>query len=76
MTKLKLGRIPDERPVKLTIEVPAPLHRKLIAYGEALARDLGESDPIAPAKVAPPMIAGYIESDKEFAKLWRTREPS
>lgn len=76
MTRLKLGRIPDERPVKLTIEVPAPLHRKLIAYGEALAREMGETDPIPPAKVAPPMIAGYIESDKEFARLWRSRETS
>ncbi|SDH02931.1 DUF2274 domain-containing protein [Pelagibacterium luteolum] len=74
MTRLKLGRIPDERPVKLTIEVPAPLHRKLIAYGEALAREMGETDPIPPAKVASPMIAGYIDSDKEFAKLWRSRE--
>lgn len=73
MTKLKLGRISDERPVKLTIEVPAPLHRKLIAYGEALAREMGEPQPISPAKVAPPMIAGYIDSDKEFAKLWRVR---
>lgn len=74
MTRLKLGRIPDERPVKLTIEVPAPLHRKLIAYGEALAREMGETDPIPPAKVASPMIAGYIDSDKEFTKLWRSRE--
>ncbi|WP_094463882.1 DUF2274 domain-containing protein [Pannonibacter phragmitetus] len=76
MTRLKLGRIPDERPVKLTIEVPAPLHRKLIAYGEALAREMGEADPIPPTKVAPPMIAGYIDSDKEFVKLWRSRETS
>lgn len=76
MTRLKLGRIPDERPVKLTIEVPGPLHRKLIAYGEALARETGQPDPIPPAKIAPPMIAGYIDSDREFAKLWRSRESS
>lgn len=76
MTRLKLGRIPDDRPVKLTIEVPAPIHRKLIAYGEALAREMGEAEAIPPAKVAPPMIAGYIESDKEFARLWRSRETS
>jgi hypothetical protein len=76
VTSLKLGRIPDERPVKLTIEVPAPLHRKLVAYGEALARETGQAEPIPPAKIAPPMIAGYIDSDKEFARLWRTRESS
>lgn len=76
MSTLKLGRIPDERPVKLTIEVPAPLHRKLIAYGEALARETGQAEPIPPAKIAPAMIAGYIDSDKEFAKLWRSRNTS
>lgn len=76
MTTLKLGRIPDERPVKLTIEVPAPLHRKLVVYGEALARETGQAEPIPPARIAPPMIAGYIDSDKEFAKLWRMRESS
>ncbi|WP_173934960.1 DUF2274 domain-containing protein [Chelativorans sp. Marseille-P2723] len=76
MTRLKLGRILDERPVKLTIEVSAPLHRKLLAYGEALARETGHTEPILPAKIAPPMIAGYIDSDKEFAKIWRSVETS
>lgn len=37
MTKLKLGPIPDNKPVKLTVEVPAELHRDLIAYGEILS---------------------------------------
>ena len=32
MAKLKLGTIPDEKPVKLTIELPAAIHRDLVAY--------------------------------------------
>ena len=32
MAKLKLGAIPDDKPVKLTIELPAAVHRDLIAY--------------------------------------------
>jgi len=32
MAKLKLGTIPDDKPVKLTIELPAPVHRDLLAY--------------------------------------------
>ena len=31
MAKLKLGAIPDDKPVKLTIELPAAVHRDLIA---------------------------------------------
>jgi hypothetical protein len=36
MTKLKLGAIEDERPVKLTIQLAARVHRDLIAYAHYL----------------------------------------
>ena len=38
MAKLKLGIIADDKPVKLTVELPATIHSDLIAYGEILAR--------------------------------------
>ncbi len=38
MAKLKLGPIADDKPVKVTVELPAQLHRDLIAYAEILAR--------------------------------------
>ena len=37
MSKLKLGALEDDKPVKLTIELPAQVHRDLIAYAQALA---------------------------------------
>ncbi|MEF9602881.1 DUF2274 domain-containing protein, partial [Paracoccus sp. PXZ] len=30
MAKLKLGPIADDKPVKVTVELPAPLHRDLV----------------------------------------------
>ena len=39
MAKLKLGAIEDDKPVKVTIELPAALHRDLVAYAQALARE-------------------------------------
>ncbi len=42
MAKLKLGTIPDDKPVKLTIELPAAIHRDLVAYGNALGRETGQ----------------------------------
>lgn len=36
MTKLKLGPLPDDKPVKITVELPAPLHRDLVAYADYL----------------------------------------
>ena len=32
MAKLKLGAIADDKPVKLTVELPAAVHRDLLAY--------------------------------------------
>jgi hypothetical protein len=31
MAKLKLGAIADDKPVKLTVELPAAVHRDLLA---------------------------------------------
>lgn len=36
MTKLKLSAIPDDRPVKITIELPTTAHCDLIAYADYL----------------------------------------
>jgi hypothetical protein len=33
---LKLSAIPDNRPVKLAIELPAAVHRDLVAYADYL----------------------------------------
>ena len=50
MTKLKLGTIEDDKPVKLTVELPAAVHRDLVAYAEAIGREGGQAPP-DPAKL-------------------------
>ena len=71
MTKLKLGPIRDDKPMKLTVELPAKLHRDLIVYGEILGRD-GEKGPIEPAKLVIPMLERFIATDRGFAKARRS----
>ena len=39
---LKLGPIADDKPVRMTIDVPADVHRDLIAYAEAHAAATGQ----------------------------------
>ena len=34
MTKLKLSAVPDDRPVKFTVDLPAGIHRDLALYAE------------------------------------------
>lgn len=41
MAKLKLGPIADEKPVRLSAELPAAVHRDLLAYADALGRETG-----------------------------------
>ncbi len=70
MSKLKLGAIADDKPIKVTVELPAALHRDLIAYAEVLARETGQ--PVAdPAKLIAPMVQRFIATDRGFAKARR-----
>ena len=73
MAKLKLGAIADEKPVKLTVELPAAVHRDLIAYAKALARETGQ--PIAdPSKLVAPILARFMATDRAFAKARRKNQ--
>ncbi len=71
MTKLKLGPLEDNRAVKLTVELPAAVHRDLIAYAEVLAKVAGSAEPIEPAKLIAPMLARFMATDRAFAKARR-----
>jgi hypothetical protein len=70
MAKLKLGVIADDRPVKLTVELPASIHRDLVAYGQVLARETGQGA-VEPAKLIAPMLQRFMATDRAFAKLRR-----
>lgn len=73
MTGLRLGPIAEEKPVKITLELPGALARDLADYARVHARLTGLSAPLAPEKLIPPMIERFIASDREFSKQRRTR---
>jgi len=67
MAKLKIAALPNDKPVKVTVELPATVHRDLVAYAEILARQSGQ--PINdPTKVIVPMLARFMATDRAFAK--------
>jgi hypothetical protein len=72
MTKLKLGPIPDDKPVKVTVELPAATHRELVAYAELLSKETGQSVG-EPGKLISPMIERFMATDRGFAKMRRER---
>jgi hypothetical protein len=71
MAKLKLEAFEDVKPIKLTFELPASIHRDLVTYAEVLARQTGQtiSDP---AKLIAPMLARFMATDRAFAKARQT----
>lgn len=70
MTKLKLGPLADDKPVKVTLELPASLHRDLTAYAEILARETGQHAADS-ARLIVPMLERFIATDRGFAKARR-----
>jgi hypothetical protein len=75
MAKLKLGALADDKPVKLTIELPAAIHRDLVAYAEALSRETGQTIS-EPTKLIAPMLARFIAGDRAFAKARNVKKPA
>jgi hypothetical protein len=69
MAKLKLSAIPDDKPVKLTVELSAAVHRDLIAYAEVLGSETGQA--IEPAKLVAPMLARFMSTDRAFLRARR-----
>lgn len=72
MAKLKLGPLADDKPVKVSLELPAVVHRDLVAYAEVLAKEGGQ--PVTdPVKLIAPMIARFMATDRAFAKARRNQ---
>ena len=65
MAKLKLGTLLDDKPVKLTVDLPANVHRDLLSYAEALARESGQTI-TDPSKLVAPMLARFMATDRAF----------
>lgn len=71
MTKLKLSALEDDKPVKVTVELPAAIHRDLVAYAQILAQASGQTT-IEPAKLIAPMLSRFMATDRAFSKVRRT----
>jgi hypothetical protein len=69
MAKLKLSSIPDDRPVKLTVELPATVHRDLVVYAEIFEQQNGQK--LEAAKLIGPMLARFMSTDRAFLQARR-----
>jgi hypothetical protein len=66
MVDLKLARIPDRTPVKLTITVLPYLHQALQDYARIYAETYGRDEPVS--ELVPAILSAFLDSDRAFAK--------
>ena len=66
MGALKLNRLPDRTPVKLTIMISPELKRSLDEYAGVYRETYGSDEPIG--ELVPAIIAAFLDSDRSFQR--------
>lgn len=69
MPDLKLPKIPDRTPVKMTIQLLPDLADALQQYAAAYEQAYGKAETVA--ELIPFMLAAFLESDRAFARARR-----
>jgi hypothetical protein len=65
---LRLGTIFEDRLVKLTVELPAALHRDLLRYAQIHADEQGLGLALPPERLIAPMLECFMDSDRGFTR--------
>jgi hypothetical protein len=69
MADLKLGKLPDRTPVKVTINISPDLKQALAAYAQLYRETYGEAEPVQ--ELIPAMLASFLEGDRTFVQRRR-----
>ncbi|WCM26027.1 DUF2274 domain-containing protein [Sphingomonas sp. QA11] len=72
MADLKLSKLPDRTPVKLTIVIPPDLAEALARYA-ALYKEIYKQEETV-AELVPAMLRTFLESDRGFTKAHATSQ--
>lgn len=69
MSELKLQKLPDRTPVKMTIQVLPDLADALQQYAAAYEQAYGKVEVVA--DLIPYMLSAFLDSDRSFARAVR-----
>jgi len=69
VSKLKISDLDDDKPVTMTIKLPASVHRDLVTYAEVLKANDGPV--IDPNSLVVPMLTRFMASDRVFRRIRR-----
>jgi hypothetical protein len=67
LATLKLDRLPDRAPVKVTISVSPELSRTLNDYARAYEETYGQAE--SAIELIPAMLETFLASDRAFARM-------
>lgn len=74
MTELKLPKLPDRTPIKLTIQILPDLAQALAEYAAAHEHAYGKAESVN--ELVPYMLQGFLESDRGFHRNQRKYDRS
>ncbi len=71
MPALKLAKLPDRKPVRITIKIDPDLNRSLECYAEAYNAAYGEDERLA--VLIPHILESFVASDRGFARSTKAK---
>lgn len=69
MVGLKLAKLRDRTPIKLTISISPDLHAALNDYAGVYAEAYGRDEPVS--ELIPAILAAFLEGDRAFSRRSR-----
>jgi hypothetical protein len=73
MTGLKLGKLPDRTPVKLTFSASRELKAALDTYAAIYRQTYGSDEPVS--ELIPFMLESFLATDRAFTKARALLQP-
>jgi len=61
MAKLKIDNVEDDKPVTLTVKLPAQIHRDLVDYADAVKGAGGQI--VEPTSLIAPVLKRFMATD-------------
>jgi len=69
VAELRLRKLPDRTPVKVTISLSPELNQALLDYAALYGEVYGQPEPVQ--ELIPAMLASFLEGDRAFARRRR-----
>jgi hypothetical protein len=71
MAELKLAKLPDRTPVKITVSVPPELNKALQTYASVYKETYGQAESVP--DLIPFILEDYLRSDRRFSMALKGR---